>query len=92
VQYHKGALVSASVTQSASNSTHIQKYVKGALESDTTTPESVSKTTNLLGKLQSAWENNAPRMSFQDYLNHQTLPDLSGMVLMESEPAVLKNN
>jgi len=91
VQYHKGALVSASVDQSASHLTHIQKYMKGTLESDTTTPESVSKTTDLLGKLQSAWENNAPRMSFQDYLNHQTLPDLSGMVLMESDPAQLKN-
>lgn len=92
VQYHKGALVSASVDQSATNSTHIQKYVKGALESDITTPEITSKTTDLLGKLQSAWENNAPRMSFRDYLDHQTLPDLSGMVLMESDPAVLKNH
>jgi len=31
-------------------------------------------------------------MSFRDYLNHQTLPDLSGMVLMESDAAVLKNH
>ncbi|WP_447866172.1 hypothetical protein [Rahnella bonaserana] len=91
VQYHKGALVSASVDQSASHLTHIQKYVKGALESDITTPESTSKTTDLLGKLQSAWENNAPRMSFRDYLNHQVLPDLSSLVLMESDPAALKN-
>ena len=92
VQYHKGALMSASVAQSSSNSTHIQKYVKGALESDITTPEITSKTTDLLGTLQSAWENNAPRMSFRDYLNHQTLPDLSGMVLMESDAAQLKNS
>lgn len=91
VQYHKGALMSATVAQSASNSAHIQKYVKGALESDITTPEITSKTTDLLGKLQSAWENDAPRMSFRDYLNHQTLPDLSGMVLMESDPAQLIN-
>ncbi|WP_231572369.1 hypothetical protein [Rahnella aquatilis] len=83
--------MSATVAQSASNSTHIQKYVKGALESDITTPEITSKTTDLLGKLQSAWENDAPRMSFRDYLNHQTLPDLSGMVLMESDPAQLIN-
>jgi hypothetical protein len=51
----------------------------------------VSKTTNLLGKLQSAWENDAPRMSFQDYLNHQTLPDVSPLVLMESDLVQLKN-
>lgn len=91
VQYHKGALVSASVDQSASTSTHIQKYVKGWLESDTTTPVETSKTTDLLGKLQSAWQNDAPRISFQDYLAHQSLPDLSGLVLLESDPAQLKN-
>ncbi|MFU2315634.1 hypothetical protein [Rahnella sp. PCH160] len=91
VQYHKGALVSAFVDQSASTSTHIQKYVKGWLESDTTTPVETSKTTDLLGKLQSAWQNDAPRMSFRDYLAHQSLPDLSGLVLLESDPAQLKN-
>ncbi|PKE32383.1 hypothetical protein CWS43_00290 [Rahnella sp. AA] len=91
VQYHKGALVSASVDQSASTSTHIQKYVKGWLESDTTTPVETSKTTDLLGKLQSAWQNDAPRISFRDYLAHQSLPDLSGLVLLESDPAQLKN-
>ncbi|WP_208950199.1 hypothetical protein [Rahnella sp. ChDrAdgB13] len=91
VQYHKGALVSASVDQSASTSTHIQKYVKGWLESDTTTPVETSKTTDLLGKLQSAWQNDAPRMSFRDYLAHQSLPDLSGLVLLESDPVQLKN-
>ena len=90
VQYHKGALVGASVDQSASTSTRIQKYIKGSLESDITTPESASKTTNLLARLQAAWENNAPRMLFRDYLNHQTQPDLSSLVLMASDPAALK--
>lgn len=91
VQYHKGALVSASVDQSASTSTRIQKYVKGWLESDITTPVETAKTTDLLGKLQSAWENDAPRLSFQDYLTHHTQPDLSSLVLLESDPMALTN-
>lgn len=92
IQYQKGALVSASVDQSASTSTRIQKYVKGWLESDTTTPVETSKTTDLLGKLQSAWENDKSRMSFQDYLTKHTLPDLSGLVLLESDPNQLQKS
>ena len=91
IQYQKGALVSASVDQRASTSTHIQKYVKGWLESDTTTPVDTSKTTDLLGKLQSDWESNHPRISFEDYLRQQNQPDLSSLVLLESDPGALKN-
>ncbi|NBB09266.1 lactate dehydrogenase [Pseudomonas sp. SLFW] len=54
IGYDKGALVQASVSQSASQSTRISKYVMGHLESDTRTPLSSSKTQNFLSVLQQA--------------------------------------
>lgn len=86
VQYRKGALVSATLDHSASTSTRVQTYMKGWLESDITTPEQTSKTTDLLGKLQSAWEAESPRISFADYLRQQTLPDFGEDVLLKSDP------
>lgn len=89
IKDHQGALVSASVDQSANTSTRIQKYMEGMRESDITTPVETSKSTDLLGKLQSAWENDASRMSFQSYLDQYTLPDLSSLVLLQSDPSKL---
>ncbi|MFK8260328.1 hypothetical protein ACFL9S_21390 [Erwinia sp. AnSW2-5] len=89
VQYRKGALVSATLDQSASTSTRVQKYVKGWLESDTTTPEQTSKTTDLLEKLQSAWEAENSRISFANYLRQHTLPDFGEDVLLKSDPQTL---
>lgn len=89
VQYRKGALVSATLDQSASTSTRVQTYMKGWLESDITTPEQTSKTADLLGKLQSAWEAENPRISFADYLRQHTLPDFGEEVLLNSDPSSL---
>lgn len=89
VQYRKGALVSATLDQSATTSTRVQKYVRGELMSDATTPEQKSTLTDLLGKLQSAWEAENPRTSFADYLRQHTLPDFGEDVLLESDPQVL---
>ncbi|WP_456309846.1 hypothetical protein [Serratia proteamaculans] len=89
VQYRKGALVSATLDQLASTSTREQKYVRGELMSDTTTPEQKSISTDLLGKLQSAWKAENPRVSFADYLRQHTLPDFGEEVLLNSDPASL---
>ncbi|WP_421505862.1 hypothetical protein [Erwinia rhapontici] len=89
VQYRKGALVSATLDQLASTSTREQKYVRGELMSDTTTPEQKSTSTDLLGKLQSAWKAENPRASFTDYLRQHTLPDFGEDVLLNSDPASL---
>ena len=51
IAYQKGRLIQASVTQSASQSTHQTKYVMGKLVEDTTMPYSRSGTRNLLGLL-----------------------------------------
>lgn len=86
VQYRKGAMLSATLEKSASTSTRVQTYMRGWLESDTTTPQQTSKTTDLLGKLQSAWKAEDPRISFADYLRQHTLPDFGDEVLLNSEP------
>jgi hypothetical protein len=54
IGYVKGKLVEASVTQSASQSTRISKYVMGHLEEESVKPVSSSETQNLLGLLQKA--------------------------------------
>lgn len=89
VQYRQGALVSAMLDQSATTSTREQKYVKGWLASDTTTPQQTAKSTDLLGKLQAAWEKENSRVSFADYLRQHSLPDFGTEVLLESDPQAL---
>ncbi|HBT13382.1 MAG TPA: hypothetical protein DEA88_09370, partial [Erwinia persicina] len=89
VQYRQGALVSAMLDQSATTSTREQKYVKGWLASDTTTPQQTAKSTDLLGKLQAAWEKENSRVSFADYLRQHSLPDFGTGVLLESDPQAL---
>ncbi|MEN5015606.1 hypothetical protein ABEH87_04475 [Erwinia sp. Eh17-17] len=89
VQYRQGALVSAMLDQSATTSTRVQKYLKGALESDLTTPQQTAKSTDLLGKLMSDWKAADSRQSFANYLRQHTLPDFGGDVLLQSDPLAL---
>ncbi|MGC6387716.1 hypothetical protein ACMV8I_08605 [Ewingella sp. S1.OA.A_B6] len=86
IQYRKGALASATLNQSASTSLHVSRYIKGSLESDATHPEQTAKSVDLLGMLQSAWEKDNTRMSFDTYLSQHTLPDFSTLVLLQTDP------
>lgn len=86
VLYRKGVLASATLDQSASSATRVQKYVKGERMSDTTTPVQKSTSTDLHEKLRSAWEEEDPRVSFADYLRQHTLPDFGEEVLLKSDP------
>lgn len=90
IGYDKGALVNATVAQSASQSTRISRYVMGHLEDDKTTPVKSSKTQNLLGALHQALQQDkeASQGRGSSWLK-QTLAGLQAKVLLQSDPARL---
>jgi hypothetical protein len=88
--YEKGALIKATATQSASQLTHVQKYVMGVLASDTTTPLQASRTQDLLGLLKSAQSQNNKPMSLTDsYRQQQALFSISNRVSLNADPSRL---
>jgi len=92
IQYRKGALISATLNQTASTSTHVSKYVKGLLESDTTTPAQTTKSVDLLGTLKSDWQKANTYSSFEGYLHQFNLRDFSNVVLLQTDPAQLRQS
>jgi hypothetical protein len=91
IGYQNGRLVKASVTQSANQSTHIQKYLVGELQEDTTTPSSVSRTWDLLDLLQSAKPKEDGTATADDRARwRNTLSSISDLVLMKSDPTQLR--
>jgi hypothetical protein len=89
--YEKGALTNASVTQSASQSTRISKYVMGHLEQDTRTPVSGSKTQNLLGALESALQQDKKaKAGYGTSWLKEALSNLHDKAQLESNPAKLR--
>jgi hypothetical protein len=79
------------VSQSASQSTRISRYVMGHLEDDKTTPLKSSKTQNFLSVL-----NQALQQDKEAKLGHgvswlkQTLAGIQDKVLLQSDPARLQ--
>ena len=90
IGYKKGELVQASVTQAASQSTRISKYVMGHLEHDKLTPTSSTRTQNFLGLLQQALQQDkAARQGRGTSTLSDTLASIQGNVLLQSDPAQL---
>ncbi len=88
ISYDKGKLTNASVTQSASQSTRMSRYVMGRLMEQTATPLSSSKTQSFLGVLEQALHpdntlTGAARLK-------QTLAELQDKALLQADPARLK--
>lgn len=90
IGYKKGELVDATLSQSASQSTRIAKYVMGRLEKDTHTPISTSKTQNFLSVLQQALQQDreAKQGRGTSTLNG-TLAGIHAKVLLQSDPSKL---
>lgn len=89
IAYRKGRLVTASVTQSASQSTHQLKYVMGERVGDTTTHVKESRTRDRVALLRPFLENASPRTKQQEQLWQQTLLDLHAGTGLESDPTAL---
>ena len=90
IGYKKGELVDATLSQSASQSTRIARYVMGRLEKDTHTPISTSKTQNFLSVLQQALQQDreAKQGRGTSTLNG-TLAGIHAKVLLQSDPSKL---
>jgi hypothetical protein len=90
IGYDKGALVNATVTQAASQSTRISKYVMGKLESDTHTPVSTSKTQNFLSVLnQALQQDKEAKLGRGVSWLKETLAGIQDKVMLQSNPAQL---
>lgn len=90
IGYEKGALVKASVSQSASQSTHISTYVKGRLEEEKLIPVTSSKTRNMLTVLQQALQQDkAAKQGRGVSLLKDTLANIHDQVLLQSDPSRL---
>ena len=86
--YAKNKLVEASATQQASQNERVRTYVNNEVESDVSTPRSVSESRNLLGLLNDAFqqERNSIRDRGVSILEEQLASQRSGW-LLKADPA-----
>lgn len=87
IAYQKGRLAQASVTQSASQSTHQTKYIMGKLVEDTTTPYARSGTRNLLGLLKPFEDEGRALTRRQKSEWEQTLSSIHAGIGLQSDPS-----
>lgn len=90
--YDKGALVEASLTQQASQTTHTKKYVLGELESDIYTPKEITQSKNMLSMIEAALERDraSRQMSGKSTLLDD-MKDIHSKVLLQTNPSLVKN-
>jgi hypothetical protein len=86
--YEKGALTAASVTQSASQSTHTSTYTLGRLDQDTITPVNATKIQNVLSALNSALQPDA-KTSADGSAVKDTLSSIRAKAQLQADPAKL---
>lgn len=90
--YEKGALVEASLSQSASQTTRVRKYVLGELESDIYTPKQVSQSKNMLSVIEAALERDraSRQMSGKSTLKDD-MKDIHSKILLQPNPSLIRN-
>jgi hypothetical protein len=88
--YDKGVLMKASLNQSASQSTHVQKYEKGQLVDDKTTPAEATKSWNLLELLKSGDKIGRPPTAQEIARQKQALATVGTLALLQSDPGTLR--
>lgn len=92
ITYGLGALIKASLTQSASQSTRVQKYVMGNLESDKTTPLSATWTMDFLAQFKAAQSSDNSRTSADNYRWEQALESIHNLTVLQSDPGQLSGS
>ncbi|ARP85696.1 hypothetical protein [Bordetella genomosp. 9] len=90
IGYRDGALVEASIEQSANRSTRIMKYVMGDLQQDAIMPSQVSRTFDLLDRLGPGEPDNRSPGSLDMAIWRDTLAAASSLALMKTDPALLR--
>lgn len=89
IAYEDGALAKASVSQSASQSTRVQKYEMARLVEDRTTPTEATRSLDFVKLLNSAVMPTLSRQS-SDIRSQQALSAIENASLLETNPATLR--
>jgi hypothetical protein len=89
IAYKEGKLVKATLSQSASQSTHVEKYNMGQLISDTTTPAQASLTRDLVAALAPKSKTNQPETALEIYQRQQQLAAINDAVFLQTDPSAL---
>ncbi|NYI00134.1 hypothetical protein [Cupriavidus plantarum] len=82
--YAKGALVQATLTQAADQSSRVQKYELGRLQSDITTPNAKSRTADVLGMIDDAIRNDTYHQIPDDRQRDDVLSSMHDRVLLHA--------
>lgn len=90
IENKNGQPVHASLSQSASQTTHQSKYDMDKLVSDITTPAKESQSRDLLALLKPFFEEGQARQDSNAW--HGALSDLHDMILLQPDPSRLKTN
>jgi hypothetical protein len=89
IAYEDGALAKASVSQSASQSTRVQKYEMARLMEDRTIPSEASRTLDFVKLLNSAVMPTLSRQ-YSDIRSQQALSTIENSSFLETNPAMLR--
>ena len=91
IAYTKGELTQASISRTASQSTHQSKYVMNQLVEDSTLPEKQSSSRDLLGLLKSFEDDKSAPTRQRQAEWQQTLSAVHAGVGLESDPSRLRS-
>ncbi|WP_283147889.1 hypothetical protein [Silvimonas soli] len=90
ITYQDGKLTSATLDQSASQTTHETKFVQGKQEEDKTMPVQQSQTLNLLGLLAQNDTTSTAASAQSDAANAPNLVKAHGLILLHTSPNDLR--
>lgn len=88
--YSDGALVRASLSQSASQSTRVQKYMMGRLEGDTTTPSEGARSWDFRELLRAVEKASLSKDPQDLRRREQALATIEGLSGLQTNPATLR--
>lgn len=89
IAYRNGALVKATLTQTASQSTHNMKYIMGKLVEDTTVPASRTSTQDMLELLRDAEDDGKPPTRAREAQRESLYASVNERMKLESDPGLL---
>lgn len=91
IAYDKGVLVRATLEQSASQSTRVQKYMMGELVSDQTTPQNATLSRDFLDLLKPLQKKEGATGAADISRLNQALATINNLVYLQPDPLALRN-
>ncbi|MFJ9449197.1 hypothetical protein [Herbaspirillum sp. NPDC101397] len=91
IAYDKGVLVKASLQQSASQSTRVQKYIMGEMISDQTTPQNATLSRDFLDLLKPLQKKEGATSAADISKLDQALATINNLVYLQPDPLTLRS-